>query len=262
MGPEIHAPQIPALHRPPLKLSSRHPSSTAFHRSTRKNRLALWRRGSRSLETLNLDHAPGTVRVLGHEAGQPRRRGDLVEQSTRQSPVQRADDRLVLADCLTVGTVAEPKGDASLRRLALGSETQRGQRSAHSLLSRRSTSSERKLASQVPAGTLDLPQPSRARRDAPSQPAGQLPVGTRWLATRQGIGRDRPAVARAPKRLRHPLAHDQTGSVQALQVDAHTAGMKPQLRRKLISPRGTAEARQMCEESRARRLGQRVARTV
>jgi hypothetical protein len=50
--------------------------------------------------------------------------------------------------------------------------------------------------------------------------------------------------------------------VQALQVDTHATGMKPQLRCELVSPCRTAEARQMCEESRARRLGQRVGRTV
>src|SRR5437588_3618203 len=110
------------------------PSSRAFHRSTRKSRLvAFGAARSRPLETLNLDQAPGTVRILGHEARQPRRRGQLVQQPSRQPPVQRADDGLVLADGLTIGTVAEPKGDASLRRLALGSETQRGQRSAHRL---------------------------------------------------------------------------------------------------------------------------------
>jgi hypothetical protein len=217
---------------------------------------------SRSFEALDLDHAPGTVRILGHEARQPRRRGELVQQPASQPPMQRADDGLVLADCLTIGTVAEPKSDASLRRLALGSESERGERSAHRLLSGGSTARGRKLASQLPAGTLHLPQPSRARRNAAGQPARQLPVGTGWLTTREGIGRDRPAVARSPKRLRRALASDQTGSVEALQVNADAARVKPQLRCELIGPRRTAEARQVCEQPRPRRLSQHVTRTV
>ena len=45
-------------------------------------------------------------------------------------------------------------------------------------------------------------------------------------------------------------------------MDAHAAGMKPQLRRQLIGPRRVAEACQVGEQPRARRLGQHVTRTV
>jgi hypothetical protein len=45
-------------------------------------------------------------------------------------------------------------------------------------------------------------------------------------------------------------------------MDPHATGMKPQLRCELIGPRRTAEARQVCEQSRARRLSQHVTRTV
>lgn len=50
--------------------------------------------------------------------------------------------------------------------------------------------------------------------------------------------------------------------MQTLEVDAHAAGVKAQLRCELVGPRGTAETRQMCEQPRARRLGQHVTRTV
>ena len=90
----------------------------------------------------------------------------------------------------------------------------------------------------------------------------RLPVGARVLADRKGVGGDRPAVARAPDLLRHALASDQACAAQTLEMDAHAAGMKPQLRCELVGPRRVAEARQVSEQSRARRLGQHVTRTV
>ena len=45
-------------------------------------------------------------------------------------------------------------------------------------------------------------------------------------------------------------------------METHATGMKSQLRRELIGPGRAAEGRQVCEQSRARRLGQYVTRTV
>ena len=94
------------------------------------------------------------------------------------------------------------------------------------------------------------------------KPARQLPIRVGGLAAREGVGRDRPAVARAPNRLRHPFASDQTGAVQTLEMDPHAAGMKSQLRRKLVGPRGVAKTSQVGEQPRARRLSQHVTPTV
>jgi hypothetical protein len=218
---------------------------------------------SRPLKALDLDQAPRHVRVLGHEARQPRRRGQLVQQTPREPPMQRADDGLVLADRLAIGAVAQPENDSShLCWLALGSEAQRGKGPAHRLLGPRSASAGLKFPTQPPPGTFHLPQPSRARRNAASQPAREPGVGIPRLAAGKSVGRNRPAVPRTPKRLRQALARDQPGSVQALEMDAHATGMKPQLRCQLIGPRRTAEGRQMREQARTRRLGQHVTRTV
>jgi hypothetical protein len=45
-------------------------------------------------------------------------------------------------------------------------------------------------------------------------------------------------------------------------MDPYATGMKPKLRGELIGTSGTAEARQVREQSCARRLGQHVTRTV
>ena len=45
-------------------------------------------------------------------------------------------------------------------------------------------------------------------------------------------------------------------------MDTHATWMKPQLQRELMGTSWAGEGRQVCEQSRARRLGQHVTRTV
>jgi len=87
------------------------------------------------LKALDLDQASRAIRVFGDEARQPRRWGQLIQQSARQATVQSADDRLILVNRVPVGAVTEPKSHASFRRLAPGSEAQGGERPAYPLLS-------------------------------------------------------------------------------------------------------------------------------
>lgn len=85
-------------------------------------------------EALDLYQATRAIRILCHEAHQPRRRVELVQQAACQPAVQRANDGLVLVNRVPIGAVAEPEGNASLRGLSLGSEAQGGEGPAHPLL--------------------------------------------------------------------------------------------------------------------------------
>lgn len=170
---------------------------------------------SRRLEAVDLYQAPGVVGILGYEVREPSRGFEFVQQASCQAAVQDADDRLVFADGVSVGAVAQPEGHLSLpAALALRREPEGGEGAAHLLLGMRAGVLGCELVSQVLSGALDLTQAPRTRRRAPGQPARELTVGVGWLPTRQSVNRHRPAVPRSPSRLRRPLARDESGCPQ------------------------------------------------
>ena len=120
--------------------------------------------------------------------------------------------------------------------------------------------SRRQLAADLPAGRLDVAHARPAGRDRPHQPAPEIRVGGRRVAARLRLRADRPRVTRAATGLALPLAQHEASLFQTLEVQAHTVGMQLQAPGELVGAGRASQLAEEREETRARRLRERVDR--
>ena len=126
----------------------------------------------RRCETLDVDLAAGVAEVMGDEARKRGGRGEPVEQAARESAVQDADDVLVLAHRVAIGTVGQPADQSSLRLMVdLGLKAERGQHVADGL-NGGGGGCRSELPPDLAAGRLGLVQTRGCRGNGAGEPAG------------------------------------------------------------------------------------------
>ena len=191
---------------------------------------------------MDLDQAAGLAWVVWLERGDLGVRLEHVEEPPRHALVQRTNGGLVFTYRVAIRAVAQAERQRAAGLCLQGwLKAQRRQRVPERLDGARPIGRGQLTTDLAPAG-LETARCRASRSHGPGEPAAEVAVGAGRLASRAGIGRDRPDVGRTSAGLAGTRARGvpparvaRGGSVLRL-GEAQAAALAPPCRRGASTP--------------------------